>query len=272
MHVAKRTTRRPRTAVARGGGVKGGGTRRRRRLTLTKKRRTTARISRGGNKSMSQQLSTVPPSINRLEKLPIPLYAEVLSSLTVDELKNLAITGPFFQRRLPELVNIGFTFRPNRPLTTDEVQQFKSWGISLQQYVEHRVQTGANSKRVLEMWYLNGNTLHNDSGPAIVDTRPNRIFTEYYKYGKFHRDDGPAKVEMFTDGKFNKSWFRNGLQGRGNGAPPGEPGSKPAYISFHPGGFTRPPRVYRMWYDSNGKYIGNSSGEELLDEDLDDSM
>lgn len=195
-----------------------------------------------------------------LETLPIDNYALILTNLGVDDLLQLATSGPVFRRRLPELVQSGFTYHPNRTLESYEMHLFDKWEIPLDYpYLVHVVRRSKNPQGNVtkETWHLNGSkVLHNDAGPALIQWNDSSVMMEYYINGKLHRDDGPARVTVLTaegnakhGGFKSKDWFQHGVHRRGNGQPPGVPGSKPASV------YITNRTVYRHWNDNNGQLI-----------------
>lgn len=100
---------------------------------------------------------------------------------------------------------------------------------------------------VKKIYYNDDMDIHRDNGPAIVwYFRDGKIDTEIYmKNGKKHREDGPAQIEYDEEGIIiYESWYREGKQHREGG---------PAVII----------------YDSNGKVHSESywiNGIQLDDE------
>lgn len=134
-----------------------------------------------------------------LETMPIEAFAEMLQYMDVTDLLHLLHTRKdFLEDRLAELRKLKFKYRPNRPLTTRQLQFLRRVGLPLGEFIEHRIDAaGGEGTFRMEGWYLNGsNILHNDQGPAYIKTVPDEEITtiRYYDHGQIHRADGPAEI------------------------------------------------------------------------------
>lgn len=96
---------------------------------------------------------------------------------------------------------------------------------------QHTVERWASGHKRRELWRLD-NTLHREDGPARIeyfpDGRDQKSLEFWYLDGTLHRLDGPAKISYLRDGSIEwEEWWLNGQLHREDG---------PAWIWYHPDG------------------------------------
>lgn len=110
--------------------------------------------------------------------------------------------------------------------------------------------TGATVTETIQLYDTNGE-LHSNNTPAVIrhyNKTPEDSSTEWYRHGKYHREDGP--VVEYADGR--KAWCINGEKHREDGPALEYPDGRKMW--FHRGKYHRENGPAREWADGRKEW------------------